>query len=218
MKLGIFITGTDTGVGKTVLSSLLIASLHSYRIKTGYFKPVQTGTEEDTQTVANLTGMSKDKFPAPVYSFPEPISPNRAAALHQEEIQIDRIVQAWDRLDDRAWVVEGAGGLLVPLNQKQRMRDLVCALKLRLIIAARTQLGTINHTLLTVEAAQAAKIPIAGIVLIGPEDPGLGAVLTECSGVPILSKIPSFPFVSEGIIRDQALSLFPASKLGIIYE
>lgn len=104
MKIGIFVSGTDTDVGKTFVSSLLVSSLHSYGIKTGYFKPVQTGTDSDTQTVIRLTGVSNRNFPDPVYSFPEPMSPNRAAQLHHEEIQLDRIIETWEKLDDRAWV------------------------------------------------------------------------------------------------------------------
>jgi dethiobiotin synthetase len=218
MKLGIFVTGTDTGVGKTFLSSLLISSLRAYGIKTGYFKPIQTGMDWDTQMVSTLTGVPAHKFPAPVYSFPEPIAPYRAASLNQVEIQMDQILQAWERCDERAWVVEGAGGLLVPLNGKMTNRDLVQILKLRLIIVARTQLGTINHTLLTIEAAKAVGIPIVGLVLIGPEDIGLGTVLSECSGVPVLAEIPWYTEVTEMLVQEKGVALLPAAKLRMIYD
>src|SRR4051812_45746069 len=113
VKLGVFITGTDTGVGKTVVSSLLVASLRTYGIRTGYFKPVQTGSDPDIPTVSRLSGIPLSKFPQPVYQFSEEAAPYRAAQVQGVEIQLDEILKAWTELDDRAWVIEGAGGLSV---------------------------------------------------------------------------------------------------------
>lgn len=192
MKTGIFITGTDTGVGKTFVSSVLLASLHSQRILSGYWKPIQTGLDWDTPTIARTTGISLSQFPPPTYTFPEPQAPFRAAQMAGQSISLDRVHQSWKELDSRFWIVEGAGGLLVPLTDIETTRDLVSQLKLELLIVARTQLGTINHTLLTIEAARHKNIPIAGIVLVGREDPGLSQILLQYGQIPVIAEIPWF--------------------------
>ena len=217
MKTGIFVSGTDTGVGKTVVSSLVVASLYSQSSwEGGYFKPVQTGLDSDRNTVAQLMGMSAPSWPEPVYSFPEPIAPHRAAALHRTEIQIDQILVKRDSLGPGPWVVEGAGGLLVPLNQRQTMRDLACALEYPLIIVASTRLGTINHCLLTLEASKRASLPVLALVLTGDEDPGLEDALREVlpefgfSTLPLI-RVPRFETLSSQAIREAGPRYFPYS-------
>lgn len=218
MKLGVFVSGTDTGIGKTLVSSLLVSSLKSFGIRAGYFKPVQTGSESDSQTVMELSGISESCVPSPTYQFEKPQSPNRAAEGEGKQIQIDAILDDWKKLEDRAWVIEGAGGLLVPLNAKQTVRDLVSALGVKLVLVSSTRLGTINHTLLSIEAAKNAGITVAGIVLVGKEDPGLSSVLTEFSGVPVLAQIPLFPEVSSVLIQEKCVSYFPVPILKELYE
>jgi dethiobiotin synthase len=218
MKLGIFISGTDTGVGKTVVSSLLTSSLKSFGIRSGYFKPVQTGSDLDSQTVSQLTGIPVSNFPQPVYQFSLPQSPNRAAMAEGKQIHLKMIRDSWEKLDERSWVVEGAGGLLVPLNSHQTNRDLIMELGLRLLLVASTRLGTINHTLLTIEAAQRASIPVMGIVLTGEEDPGLEQVLFQHSRVPVITRVPRFLSLSSSVIRENGVNHFPIPVLRMLYE
>ena len=108
-KSGIFISGTDTDIGKTVVSSLLVSSLNTHGICTGYFKPLQTGEESDTGRVSELSGIPEQRFAQPAYHFPQPLAGNRAARAAGKQIQLDFIVEHWRQLDERAWVVEGAG-------------------------------------------------------------------------------------------------------------
>ena len=218
MKLGIFVTATDTGIGKTIVSSLLLSSLRSYSIRAGYFKPIQTGLELDTARVAELTGMPEDKFPAPAYSFPEPLAPSRAAQIHDQCIQIDSILEQWKGLDDRAWIVEGVGGLMVPLNPKNTVLDLVHAMGLKVLLVASTRLGTINHTLLTAHAAKAAGVSIAGIILVGEEDPGLDSLLVEFTGVPVLGRIPFLSELSPSQIQEKGSQYFPFVALRALFD
>src|SRR4051812_17925032 len=130
-KRGVFVSGTDTGVGKTFVSSLLVAALKYSGTPVGYFKPVQTGSDLDTPTVSELSGVALSQFSQPTYQFSEPSAPYRASLKEGKQIQLDQIRQHWESLDNRSWVVEGAGGLLVPLNSKHTLRDLVQVLGLK---------------------------------------------------------------------------------------
>lgn len=142
MKRGVFVTGIDTGVGKTVVSAILAQALGA-----DYWKPIQAGTEQptDRQEIQRLTSNSVFCHPE-VYRLKAPMSPHAAADLESIAIDLDRI-----RLpqSDRPIVVEGAGGLMVPLNRRHTMMDLIDRLKLPVVVAARHYLGSINHTLLT---------------------------------------------------------------------
>ncbi|MFZ9595961.1 MAG: dethiobiotin synthase [Bdellovibrionia bacterium] len=222
MKKGIFISGTDTGIGKTLVSALLVSSLKHFLRPAGYFKPVQTGvdplTPSDLSTVRSLVEFSEEEWAPSVYEFPEPMAPARAAELNQASIQLDLIEHAWSQLPPRHWVVEGAGGLLVPLNPKQTIRDLIAELNLRLLLVCSTRLGTINHTLLSLEAAHAARIPVAGVVLMGSPDLGLKKWIQQFTSVPILAEIPLLPQVSPHTVKTQGPQFFPASVLEQLFE
>lgn len=206
---GIFITGTDTNVGKTVVSSLITAAMRLQGMNTGYFKPVQTGTDLDCDTVRALSGLSDEWIERPVYAFSEPIAPYRAALLHQLPISLEKIQNHWNELPKRNWVVEGAGGLLVPLSQRKTIRELIGVLKLPTIVVASTRLGTINHSLLSIESASRAGLRVLGIVLVGYEDPGLAELLHSLTGVPIIAQIPQLPELTRFEIDAAALEKFP---------
>src|SRR3974377_1879479 len=153
MRRHFFITGTDTGVGKTVLSALWCAAVDAL-----YWKPIQTGTLEgsDRVTVMRLAGIGTDRTLEEVYKFVPPVSPDLAARWAGVEIDLGRINLPTTLVND--WlIVEGAGGVLVPINPKQFMLDLMVKFKLPVILAARSNLGTINHTLLTLAALAAAQ-------------------------------------------------------------
>jgi dethiobiotin synthase len=196
---GIFVTGTDTNVGKTWVSTLLVAALKKKKIPVGYFKPVQTGLDSDTAQVRIQTGLPEEDAPPPAYFFPQPMAPARAASLANDgagvQIQLDSIFHYWKNLPnfaDRWWVVEGAGGLMVPLNSKHVIRDLIGAFGLKTLVVSSTRLGTINHTLLTLEAAKAAGVDVVGVVLNGQDDPGLEKVIEDYSNVPVIANVPNY--------------------------
>jgi len=163
---GYFVTGTDTGVGKTVASAALM-----HRLRCGgpirYWKPIQTGIEsdDDTATVERLGGCTADELWRPGVRLERPVSPHLAARLAGTRIDVAAVARLLP--DDRSarWIVEGAGGALVPVNESELMTDLMARLALPVIVVSRSTLGTINHTLLTIEAARAAGLQVAVVVL-----------------------------------------------------
>jgi dethiobiotin synthetase len=177
---GLFVTGTDTGVGKTVLSAALVAAMAQSGEDVAAFKPVVTGLEEtptggwpaDHELLATVSGRSPADV-APL-TFDPPASPHLAAELAGRRVELGPLVDAARAAGaGRMLVVEGVGGLLVPLNDRQTVRDLAVALALPVVVAARPGLGTINHTLLTLEAARAVGLDVRAVVLTPwPEQPG----------------------------------------------
>ncbi len=187
MSEGLFITGTDTDVGKTVVSALLTYSF-AQKVSTTYFKPIQSGSPTDTATLKSwLPETSTLKVSNPVYEFQMPASPNRAAEAEGRNIDFHYVQKAYRELSQCSFpIVEGAGGLEVPLNSSQTVSDLISILNLPCVLVASTRLGTINHTLLTVHRLRQKNIRCLGFVLNGPEDPGLGELLEHQSGLPLL--------------------------------
>src|ERR1700738_5317277 len=163
MRHHFFITGTDTGVGKTTLSALLCAALDAV-----YWKPIQTGTLEgsDRVTVMRLAGIGTDRTVDEVDTFVPPVSPDLAARWAGPELDLRRI-NLPRRLEHDWVVIEGVGGVLVPINQKQFMLDMMVKFKLPVILAARSSIGTVNHTLLTLAALHAGGRPVHGVGSIG---------------------------------------------------
>jgi len=177
---GVFVTGTDTGVGKTVLSAAL---LRRYPDAT-YWKPIQTGTDDDTAEVRSLSGGQViDKG----IRLPDPVSPHLAAQRSGITIDLNKLIPPAGFC-----VVEGAGGVLVPINESQVMADLMVKLGLPVIIATRTTLGTINHTLLTIEALRARSLTIAGAVMIGDRNSDNRAAIERHGKVSVLAEMPRF--------------------------
>jgi len=168
---GLFVTGTDTGVGKTILAAALCAALAARGEPVAAFKPAVTGLDEppgqwppDHALLASITGQSPEEV-AP-HRYGPPASPHLAAALAGEELVPAELVSAARAAAaDRTLVVEGVGGLLVPLAPGHSVRDFAAELGLPVVVAARPGLGTINHSLLTVEAARAVGLTVAGVVL-----------------------------------------------------
>jgi dethiobiotin synthetase/malonyl-CoA O-methyltransferase len=181
MKNGYFVTGTDTGVGKTVVSAILCSGMQA-----DYWKPVQTGTNESRDSEF-LNDFSKTIFPE-AYKLREPLSPHAAARLEGVNISLEKIVAARPSTT-RPLIVEGAGGVLVPLNEHHLMIDLIQKMGLPAIIVSRSTLGTINHTLLTLEALRYRKIPIAGIVMVGPSNPQNREALEKYGRAPVVGEV-----------------------------
>jgi len=178
------VTGTDTGIGKTRFAAALAGALDGY-----YWKPVQSGLDEptDSQLVACLSGLPAERILPEGYRLRSPLSPHRAALLDGVAIDPDKLAPP-DL--DRPLVIEGAGGLLVPLNDRLLFADIFARWQLPVILCARTALGTINHSLLSIEAMRARDIPILGIAFIGDPNEDSEATIARIGGVRRLGRLP----------------------------
>ncbi|SCA54884.1 ATP-dependent dethiobiotin synthetase BioD [Candidatus Terasakiella magnetica] len=179
-----FVTGTDTDIGKTVVSALLTKQLDAF-----YWKPVQSGTNEahDKEDVQRICDIPKEKILPCAYELSEPLSPHEAARLDNVEIDFNKIVKP---KVTSSLVIEGAGGVFVPLNNDFMMIDLIRKMECEAIIVARSGLGTINHTLLTLNALKQYDIPVKGVVLNGPLNQGNKNAIEQFGDVRILGEIP----------------------------
>ena len=197
---GFFVTGTDTGIGKTVLSALLVAALDGI-----YWKPVQTGAIEDTDrgSVRLWAGCPEDRLLPERYCFDPPVSPHLAAREAGVRIALDDFELPAPELG-HPFIVEGAGGVTVPLNENDLMLDLMLCLSLPVIVAARTALGTINHTLLTLLALRGAELDVHGVVMIGKENIENRRAIEHYGKVNVVGHIP----VLQEISRPALLEVF----------
>lgn len=199
MKESLFVTGTDTNVGKTLLSALLVAALDAI-----YWKPIQTGATEgtDRQTVIKLAEIPEAQTIPEAYCFDPPVSPHLAAESRGVKIDLARIrVPA---KFDKPVIAEGAGGILVPINDSELMLDLARHLGFPVLIAARVALGTINHTLLTVRALRCAKMSVKGVVMIGSRNKDNERSVEHFGAVPVVGRIPWL----DKIDRETLLQVF----------
>ena len=187
---GLFVTGTDTNVGKTVLSAALMLRYPS----ACYWKPIQTGPESDTSEVQRLSG---GRVLDMGIRHPDPVSPHHSLV----PIDLQALVQIRDSNSrPAAYIVEGAGGVLVPVNATKTMADLMILLGLPVIVAARSTLGTINHTLLTLEALRKRSVLIAGVVMIGDRNPDNRAAIERYGKIAVLAEMPRFnPLTPESL-------------------
>jgi dethiobiotin synthetase len=195
---GYFVTGTDTNVGKTVLSALLVAALDAV-----YWKPVQTGAVEgtDRESVRRLAEAPEERLPVERFRFDPPVSPHLASReagvhIHIEDFELPQAPA------NRKWIVEGAGGVMVPLNKRDLMRDLMLRIGFPIIIASRTTLGTINHTLLTLAALREARLPICGVALIGNEDNENRRAIEHYGNVPVIGHIPILDELNRAVLLE----------------
>ena len=183
---GYFVTGTDTNVGKTVLSALLVAALDAV-----YWKPVQTGASEgtDRESVRQWAEAAEERLPLERYRFYSPTSPHLASRVGGIRIGLDEF-ELPEAPAGHKWIVEGAGGVMVPLNERDLMRDLMRQIGFPIIVAARTTLGTINHTLLTLAALREAHLPICGVVLVGDKNIENRQAIEHYGNVRVIGYIP----------------------------
>jgi dethiobiotin synthetase len=210
---GVFVTGTDTGVGKTWIAAGITAVLRRWGMSAGYFKPVQSGCPEengrlvptDALFARELAGLEEPLELLTPIALRLPLAPGVAAAREGVVVDLERIARAWEELGSRyaLLVTEGAGGLYVPLRDNDFLvLDMARWLRLPVIVVARAGLGTINHTVLTVKAAQQAGVPVAGVVINRyPERPSLAEetnpeVIAGLTDVPILGKVPDIPQIA----------------------
>ena len=189
---GIFVTGTDTGVGKTVAcAALLHRFAHAGELR--YWKPIQTGIDEDddTATVIRLSGGEASRALDEGIRLQRPLSPHLSARLAGVSINLEDLVQiAMAQPPTRRWIVEGAGGILVPVNARDLMADLIARLAIPAVIVARSGLGTINHTLLTIEALRARTLSVAGVIMVGEPNRHNRSAIEEYGGVAVVGEIP----------------------------
>jgi malonyl-CoA O-methyltransferase len=198
---GVFVAGTDTGVGKSFVSACLVRAWSA-----AYFKPLQTGLAAeagDSATIAALTGA---RCHAPLYEFAAPLAPFDAACAEGRRIDETRLT-----LPDEAGtlVVEGAGGLMVPITDTLLMIDLIARYGLPVVLVARSTLGTINHTLLSLEALRARGLPVAGVVLNGPPAPHNRAAIERFGHAAIIAETPPCGTVDARAITDAARLIPP---------
>jgi dethiobiotin synthetase len=206
MAEGIFITGTDTEVGKTLVAAGLIAALKEQGIDVGVMKPLESGAPcfesapipQDALTLKEIADTRDDLEEINPYCFQAPIAPGIAAEQAGVEIDLKRIKKVYEGLKKRHqfMVVEGAGGLLVPIAKGVLLPELIKLLGLPLIIVARSGLGTINHTLLTLSYCQQQGLKIVGFIIskatqdVSPSEASNAQTITRFSGIPCLGTIP----------------------------
>jgi len=218
MLNGLFITGTDTNVGKTVAAAAL---MHRYRELGNliYWKPVQTGIEQDddTATVAKLGACRSDEIWPHGVRLRGPVSPHLAAQWSGTPIDLAQLQSFLAGAPaGRRWVIEGAGGVLVPLNERDLMIDFMVHLKLPVLIVARSTLGTINHTLLTIEAIRRRDLAVSGVIMIGDKNSDNRNAIELHSGVRVVGEMPRFPnLASESLANWAKTELDPG---GAVYE
>ncbi len=205
MRAGVFVTGTDTGIGKTVVSACLVR-----RWSAEYWKPVQTGLDEDpgdTRTVAHLASAPASRMHTPRYAFQAPLSPEAAAAAEGAAVALADLVLPEGRAPI---VVEGAGGVLVPLGGGALMADLMVQLGLPVLLVARTTLGTINHTLLSLEVLRARGLTVWGVVMVGSDGAENAEAIARLGRVRVLARLAHLPELTPGGVATAAEAL-PAS-------
>ena len=178
------IAGTDTGIGKTVFAAALANALAA-----DYWKPIQAGLDEptDSDVVASLGRLSPGRVHAEAYRLQTPASPHLAAELDGVEIDVARLCLP---AHDRPLVIELAGGLLVPLSRTVLQVDVVAGWRLPVILVARTSLGTINHTLLSLEALRSRDVSIAGVAFVGDQNVDTEETVCAIGGVRRLGRLP----------------------------
>lgn len=184
MNRGIVVTGTDTDVGKTVFAAALAAAIHG-----AYWKPVQAGLDGggDRARIAALSGLPEDRILPEAYRLRTPCSPHRAAEIDGVTIDPARLAPP---ACDRPLVIEGAGGVLVPLTRELVYADIFARWRLPVVLVARTALGTINHSLLSIEALRARAVPILGIAFVGEANGDSEATIAAIGGVRRLGRLP----------------------------
>ena len=213
MFRGLFITGTDTDVGKTTVAAAL---MHRYRaLQTlKYWKPVQTGIEssDDTRTVKELGNCGGSELHLDGIRLPRPVAPYLAAQWSGTRISVsDLIARGIDAPDSVRWIAEGAGGVHVPINESESMIDLMVEMGMPVLIVARSSLGTINHTLLTIEALRARRLTLAGVVMAGPRNADNRQAIERFGKISVIDEMPHFAALTTETLGRWATREFDTS-------
>lgn len=210
MRNGLFVTGTDTNIGKTVVCAAL---MHRYRSDTSlcYWKPIQTGIEleNDTETVRELAECSKSEIFDKGFRLPRPLSPHLSAQLAGKKIRTSTLVNLMIlRYKATYWIVEGAGGVMVPINEKQMMLDLMVGFDLPVLVVVRSSLGTINHTLLTLTALRDRGLKPVAIAMIGEKNTDNRTAIEHYGKVPVVVEMPHFAMLTPKTLAEWSQNNF----------
>tara|TARA_Y100001968_G_C19381387_1_gene730519 strand:+ start:130 stop:783 length:654 start_codon:yes stop_codon:yes gene_type:complete len=197
-RKGIVVCGTDTNVGKTIISSLLVQGL-----KGTYWKPIQSGEDEDgtdTSRICKILKLPKERWIQEVYKFQAAVSPHWAAEKENKciDLKLLKIPSSKGPL-----IIETAGGLMVPLNRQSLQIDQLKNWGLPIILVSRSGLGTLNHTLLSIEALRKRDIPILGIFLNGPPHQDNPKTLEEYSGISVVAHIPHLETINSSSLQNE---------------
>ncbi len=195
MKL--FITGIGTDVGKTIASAIITEALQA-----DFWKPIQAGdlNQSDSHKISNYISNTKTIVHPNGYALNTPASPHFAASLDNLVIDIKKIKEPKTQ---NHLVIEGAGGILVPLNDKDTIADLIQP-DYKVIVVSRHYLGSINHTLMTIEALKSRKIAIAGVLFNGDENPATESIILSKTGIKNLGRIGNEPYFDKNVIAEYA--------------
>ncbi len=196
VKENLFITGIGTGIGKTIVSAVLVEKL-----KADYWKPIQSGDlhNSDSLTVENLISNTDSRIHPEAYRLSRPFSPHKSAAIDGITIDPEKIILP---ATDNTLIIEGAGGLMVPLSGRFLMIDLIKKLNAEVVLISQHYLGSINHTLLSIYALQQNSIPIKGIIFNGANDMSSKEYVLEYSGLKLLGQIPEYDAIDKKTITD----------------
>lgn len=205
MSLRIVVTGTDTGIGKTVFAAGLAGLLGA-----SYWKPVQSGLDEETdsEAVTRLGGIPADLILPETHRLNTPASPHRAAEI--DGVEIDPELLTVPRTAGPL-VIEGAGGLMVPLTRRTTFLDVFDRWRLPVVLCARTRLGTINHVLLSLEALRARSVPVCGVAFIGAAEPETERIIADMGEVRVLGRLPWIESLDAASLRQEFQEAFGAS-------
>lgn len=192
MQKGIFITGTDTEVGKTYVSAMIAEALSKTNISCGVFKPIATGNRDDAETLIKAAKIKESPQTVTPIFFNNPMSPYGASLLENKVFDMKKVQKTFKYFINTYdfTIVEGIGGLLVPIKKNYFVSDMIKSFNLPAIIVARFGLGTLNHTLLTWEVLKKEKIKIAGIILSGKRNKKDISVKTNAKLIKEITKLP----------------------------
>jgi len=195
-KKPLFVTGIGTNIGKTIVSAVLVEKL-----KADYWKPVQSGDldKSDSLSIQNLISNTATKIHPESYKLTQPFSPHKSAAIDGITIDPDNIHLP---KTSNALIVEGAGGLMVPLNNEFLIIDLIKKLNIEVVLVSQNYLGSINHTLLSIYALKSYGIPIRGIIFNGIKDIYSKDFILETTGVELLGHIPQYNMIDKKAVID----------------
>ncbi|GGJ54996.1 dethiobiotin synthase [Virgibacillus salexigens] len=203
-RKGFFITGTDTGIGKTFVGAGIAGALKQQGVDVGVFKPMLSGEKRedpmsDTSILKAFSGDANSLEQITPFQFAEPLAPYVAAKREGRLITLEKLVQAWEKIQHTHdfFIIEGAGGLAVPFGREYSAAHVAKAIGMPLLLVARVGLGTVNHIWLTIAYAKQLGIEIAGIILNGLDDKNQGVAeqtnpefIEELTGIPVLAVLP----------------------------
>jgi dethiobiotin synthetase len=203
----IFITGTGTDVGKTFISAIVTEALHA-----DYWKPVQAGFSDGTDSlfIQEMISNNKTKIHPELYRLKMPASPHLAAPAEEKKIKIKEIIAHLPKTKNQL-IIEGAGGLMVPLNKNEMILKLIKKLKAKVIVVSKNELGSINHSLLTAAVLKKEKINVLGWIFT-EEYQHYENEIADWSGYPVIASVKHLPVISKETIKAEAIKMLPKLK------